>query len=74
MLMERIDNTIDESMQMLSRPRPLWLTKEEVEIYYEDLEKIKMKIDCYKELKVLPYQIMREYGETEFTVDNSSQV
>ena len=50
------------------------MTQEETNIYYEDLEKVKMKIECYRELKVLPYQIMREYGETEFTVDNSSQV
>jgi len=74
MLMDRIDNTIDESIQTIAKPRPLWMTQEETNIYYEDLEKVKMKIECYRELKVLPYQIMREYGETEFTVDNSSQV
>jgi len=50
------------------------MNKEQTDVYYEDLEKIKMKIECYEELKTLPYVIMREYGETEFTVDNSSQL
>ena len=74
MLMERIDSTIDESLQTIAKPRPLWMNKEQTDIYYEDIEKIKMKIECYRELKTLPHQIMREYWETEFTIDNSDKV
>lgn len=74
MLIERIDNTITESINTISKPRPTGMTKEETDIYYEDLERVKMRMDCYKELKELPYVIMSEYWETEFVIDNSNKV
>ena len=74
MLMERIDNTIKESIDTISKPRPTWMTKEQSDIYYEDIERLKMKMECYKELKELPYHIMIEYGETDFEIDNSNKL
>lgn len=74
MLIERIDNTIEESIQTISKPRPTGMSKEDTDIYYDDIERVKIKIECYNELKELPYIIMKEYGETEFVVDNSNKV
>jgi hypothetical protein len=50
------------------------MTLEQKQVYYDDLEKIKMKIDSYRELKKLPETMMLEYGEYEFSLDNSKQV
>lgn len=73
-LIKYIDWQISEARDSLEKPIPLWLTDEQIKIRYADLEKIKLKIQLRKELRDLPYEILKEYWETEFEVDMSNEV
>ena len=73
-LIKRIDETIKQSTKDLRKPLPLWLSNEQKQIRYDDLERIKMKLECYEELKQLPYTIMSEYWEEFFNVDMSDWI
>lgn len=74
MLMERVDVIIKECSDIILKPRPTGMSEEETKTYYDDIERLKMRAECYGELKELPYVIMKEYWETEFTIDNSNKV
>lgn len=62
---------INESCML---PKPLWLNAEQTAIWYDDLEKLKHKVNAYEHALNLPYIIMQEYGEDYFDVDKSKEV
>jgi len=72
MLMERLNNTIISSEKTLKQSMPLWLSKEEKETYYDDMERIKLKINAYEELIALPEQMIQEYSNTDFITNYSN--
>lgn len=74
MLVERLNTTISDSEKIIRATMPLWLSIEQKMVYMDDMEKIKIKINAYGELLQLPYDIMKEYWETEFTIDKSEEV
>jgi hypothetical protein len=74
MLVERIEKEIGDRDSKVMKLRPIGLSNEELMTYYNDMELVKMKIDTYKRLLELPEAIMREYGYTDFTVDNSNRL
>ena len=74
LLVEYIDKQIKEARDNIEKPIPLWLSDEQTKIWYADIERIKLKTQLRKELKELPYEILREYWETEFEVDMSKEV
>ena len=74
LLIDRIDNTINNSILEISKPMPLWLTDEQEKIYHNDMEKIKFKIQCYRELKELPELLIREYQNDTIMVNYNEKV
>lgn len=74
MMVERLSGTIVNSQKTINKPLPLWLTKEQKETYYDDMERIKIKIEVYEKLLQLPHIMMEEYGESEFRVNMSDNV
>lgn len=72
--MDRIDSTIRDIQELVMQDIPAWITQEEELIRYKWQEKKKLLAKCYMELKELPYVLMREYGESSFDVDRSTEV
>ena len=74
LLIDRINNTIEHTRDIVMSPKPLWMSEKKEHTYYSDLEALKIKAECYEELKKLPELICSEFGESEFEVDNSDKV
>ena len=72
MILGRMSGTILSSEKILKQSMPLWLTKEQKETYYDDMERIKLKINAYEELMALPEQMIQEYSNDDFRTNYSN--
>ena len=74
MLVERFEEEIKKWNETVNKPRPLWLSNDEVVTYCNDMELIKLKTQAYKEMLELPKQMMKEYSNTDFRINYSNGV
>ncbi len=74
MVVERIKSTIESSKKTVLSPRPMWLTREEIESWNNDMENIKIKISAYEELLQLPESMMSEYSNADFKVNYTKNI
>jgi len=74
MLVERFETEIKRWEETVNKPRPIWLSKEDILVYADDMELIKIKTAAYKEILELPFVMLKEYGNEDFRVQYTKQV